>query len=184
MTRNPYDIKIQNVVATGDLNQIIDLPAILKIFKDAEYRPEKFPGLCFRLKKPKTATLIFSTGKMVCTGAKSKKMAGIAITKVAKELNEKGFINPIKPKTTVQNMVSSANLGKKIDLETAADILENIMYEPEQFPGAVYRMSDPKTVLLLFITGKIVITGATKKKHVFEAAKKINTLLSEYDLLY
>jgi len=184
MTGNPYDVNIQNVVATGDLNQKIDLPSILKIFKDTEYRPEKFPGLCFRLKKPKTATLIFNTGKMVCTGAKSKKMAGIAITKVAKELNEKGVINAIKPKATVQNMVSSANLGKKIDLEAAADILENIMYEPEQFPGAVYRMRAPKTVLLLFSTGKIVITGAKKEKQVFEAAEKIYDLLSDYDLLY
>jgi transcription initiation factor TFIID TATA-box-binding protein len=184
MTGNPYDITIQNVVATGSLNQKIDLASILKTFPNVEYKREKFPGLCFRLKKPKTATLIFNTGKMVCTGAKSEKMARIAISKVANELKEKGIIDPVKPKVTVQNIVSSANLGLKIDLEVAADILENIMYEPEQFPGAVYRMSDPKTVLLLFSTGKIVVTGAKKKKQVFEAVKKIRALLSEYDLLY
>ena len=184
MTGNLYDINIQNVVATGSLNQEIDLLSIITAFRNVEYRPEKFPGLCFRLKNPKTATLIFSTGKMVCTGAKSEKTAGIAISKVVQELKAKGIIDEVKPEVTVQNMVASANLGKEIDLEAAADILDNIMYEPEQFPGAVYRMSDPKTVLLLFSTGKIVITGAKEEKQVFEAVEKIRALLSEYDLLY
>jgi len=121
---------------------------------------------------------------MVCTGTKSKKQAISTVNKVVKELKEYGIIITSKPVVTVQNIVSSANLGKKIDVETAADLMENIMYEPEQFPGAVYRMNDPKTVLLLFSTGKIVITGAKKEKQVFEAVKKIRAILSEYDVLF
>ncbi len=183
-TGNVYDVHIQNVVATGSLNQNIDLLAIMKVFRTAEYRPKKFPGLCFRLKKPRTATLIFTTGKMVCTGAKSEKIAEIAIKKVVRELNEKGIISKVKPEITIQNMVASANLGEGVDLETAADIMDNIMYEPEQFPGAVYRMSDPKVVILIFSNGKIVITGAKKEKHVFEAAEKMRAILAEYDLLF
>jgi len=100
-----------------------------------EYNPKRFPGLVFRLKRPKTATLIFSTGKMVCTGATSEKMARRAVNKVVRELKDNGIIILNKPKIVIQNMVASGNLHGAIDLETAADVLENVMYEPEQFPG-------------------------------------------------
>jgi transcription initiation factor TFIID TATA-box-binding protein len=81
-------------------------------------------------------------------------------------------------------MVASANLQKKVDLETAADLLENVMYEPEQFPGLIYRMSDPKTVLLLFSSGKIVCTGGKSEKMVYDSVNKLYEVLSEYDLFY
>jgi len=184
MSRTLYDIAIQNVVASVTMEQTFNLVDIHKIVPNSEYNPKKFPGLCYRTKRPKSATLIFKTGKMVCTGTKSKKQAISTVNKVVKELKEYGIIISSKPVVTVQNIVSSANLGKKIDVETAADLMENIMYEPEQFPGAVYRMNDPKTVLLLFSTGKIVITGAKKEKQVFEAVKKIRAILSEYDVLF
>jgi transcription initiation factor TFIID TATA-box-binding protein len=62
-------LSIENVVASATLNQKVDLNAVVKGYPGVEYRPEQFPGLVFRLKRPKTATLIFSSGKMVCTGA-------------------------------------------------------------------------------------------------------------------
>ncbi|HUV33354.1 MAG TPA: TATA-box-binding protein, partial [Candidatus Desulfaltia sp.] len=142
------EIVIQNVVASATLDQKLNLLDILTIFRNVEYNPKRFPGLVFRLKRPKTATLIFSTGKMVCTGAKSEKIARSAVKKVVRELNNNGIIILGKPKIVIQNIVASANLHGKIDLETAADIMENVMYEPEQFPGLIYRMKDPKTVLL------------------------------------
>ncbi|MFH0850418.1 MAG: TATA-box-binding protein, partial [Candidatus Bathyarchaeota archaeon] len=154
------EIVIQNVVATATLNQKIDLLDIIKVFRNVEYRPKKFPGLVFRLKRPKTATLIFGSGKMVCTGAKSEKMARSAVTKVVRELKTNGIIILGKPKIDVVNMVASANLQNRVDLETAADIMENVMYEPEQFPGLIYRMGEPKVVMLLFSSGKLVCTGA------------------------
>ena len=77
---------IQNVVASAAFNHSVDLDAIVKAFPHVEYRPEVFPGLAFRLKRPKTCTLIFDTGSMVCTGAKSEREAKRAIRKVAKEL--------------------------------------------------------------------------------------------------
>ena len=190
MTQEPIhdpedlDINIVNVVASASLDQKINLIDILKVFRNVEYRPKRFPGLVFRLKRPKTATLIFSTGKMVCTGAKSEKMARSAVKKVVRELKNNGIIILGKPKIVIQNIVASANLHGKIDLETAADILDNVMYEPEQFPGLIYRMSDPKTVLLLFASGKLVCTGAKSEEMVYESVAKVYEVLDDYDLLF
>src|SRR4030065_1133591 len=141
---NPYDVKIQNVVASATLDQKINLLDIMKIFRNVEYRPKQFPGRVFRRKKPKTATLIFGSGKMVCTGAKSEKQARSAVIKVVKELKTNGIVILGKPKIVIQNMVASANLYGKIDLETASDGLDHVMYEPEQFPGPIYTMKEPK----------------------------------------
>ena len=181
---NKYNVVIQNVVATAALGTKIDLIAIMKNFRNVEYRPKKFPGLVFRLKRPKTATLIFTTGKMVCTGAKSEKLAKRAVKNVVKELKKSGFIINKFPDVVIQNMVASAHLGGKADLEAAADILDNIMYEPEQFPGAVYRMDEPKVVILIFSSGSLVITGAKSEEQVHEAAEKIHGILLEYGLIY
>jgi transcription initiation factor TFIID TATA-box-binding protein len=145
-------INIENVVATATLNQKIDLNSIVRIVPGVEYRPEQFPGLVYRLKKPKTATLIFSSGKMVCTGAKSERLARKAVTKVVDELKRNGLVILAKPEIQVQNIVASAGLGGKIDLEKTTYSLKSTMYEPEQFPGLIYRMDDPKVVILIFTT--------------------------------
>ena len=176
-------VKIQNVVAVASLNQKIDLLSIIKVFRNAEYRPKKFPGLVFRLKRPKTATLIFSTGKMVCTGARSEKMARSAVRKVVRELRKADIIILGEPEITIENMVASADLVGAVDIERAARVLDNIMYEPEQFPGAVYRMAEPKVVILIFATGKLVITGAKRKEQIHEAVDKIRTTLIDNGLL-
>jgi len=178
------EITIENVVASASLNQEFNLIDIMKNFRNTEYRPKRFPGLVFRLKRPKTATLIFSTGKMVCTGAKSEKLAISAVKRVVKELKAGSIIVLGKPVITIQNMVASANLQNKVDLETAADLLDNVMYEPEQFPGLIYRMNDPKTVLLLFSSGKIVCTGGKSEKMVYESVNNLYELLDEYELFY
>jgi len=178
------DIKLQNVVATATLGQKLDLIAIMKVFRNVEYRPKKFPGLVFRLKRPKTATLIFSTGKMVCTGAKSEKLAQSAIRKVVKQLKNNGIIILGKPEIVIQNIVASANLNGKIDLELAADILDNVMYEPEQFPGLIYRMADPKVVILIFASGKLVCTGGKSAEMVDVAVAKVHDILREDELIY
>ncbi|MCZ2808268.1 MAG: TATA-box-binding protein, partial [Candidatus Bathyarchaeota archaeon] len=153
-------IRIENVVASATLNQRIDLNAVVKGNPWVEYNPKKFPGLVFRLKRPKTAILIFSTGKMVCTGAKSEKESKRAVMKVVRELKKSGIIIIGKPEIKVVNIVASANLLGRIELEEAAYSLGRTMYEPEQFPGLIYRMDDPKVVILLFASGKLVCTGA------------------------
>ena len=178
------EIAIQNVVASVTLNQKFNLLDIVKNFRNVEYNPKRFPGLVFRLKRPKTATLIFSTGKMVCTGAKSEKLAKSAVNKVVRELKKNGIVVLGKPVIIIQNIVASANLHSKVDLETACDVLDNVMYEPEQFPGLIYRMADPKTVLLVFTSGKIVCTGGKSEEIVHKSVHKLYELLGDYDLFY
>jgi transcription initiation factor TFIID TATA-box-binding protein len=177
-------ISIENVVASATLNQKVDLNAVVKGYPGVEYRPEQFPGLVFRLKRPKTATLIFSSGKMVCTGAKSAKEVRRAVMKVVKELKKGGIIIISKPEMKIQNIVASASLGGMIDLEKAAYTLERTMYEPEQFPGLIYRMQEPKVVILLFASGKLVCTGAKKEGDVFEAVEKLHVLVEEKSLIF
>jgi transcription initiation factor TFIID TATA-box-binding protein len=184
MPKVEASIRIENVVASATLNQRVDLNAVVKGYPGVEYRPEQFPGLVFRLKRPKTATLIFNSGKMVCTGAKSEKEARRAVMKVIKELKKSGIIIIGKPELKIQNIVASANLGGMIDLEKSAYALGRTMYEPEQFPGLIYRMDEPKVVILLFASGKLVCTGAKKEEDVYEAVDKLHKKLEEEELIY
>jgi len=184
MNKREQAIKIQNIVASVTLNQKIDLKEIVEKFPHTEYNPSVFPGLVFRLKKPKTATLIFGTGKMVCTGAKSEKESRSAVAKVVRELRRKGIQLTGKPVVIIQNIVASAALGGEIDLENLVYKLNRVMYEPEQFPGAVYRMDDPQVVFLVFSAGKLVCVGAKKEEQVYEAVDKIQKLLEEKGLIY
>ena len=177
-------IRIENVVTSASINQRLDLNAIVKGYPGVEYRPEQFPGLVFRLKRPKTATLIFNSGKMVCTGAKSEKESKRAVIKVVRELKKSGIIIVGKPEMKVQNIVASANLAGLIDLERSAYSLGKTMYEPEQFPGLIYRMDTPKVVILLFASGKLVCTGAKKEENVYEAVTKLHETLELEDLIY
>ncbi len=177
-------VNIENVVASATLNQKVDLNAVVKGYPGVEYRPEQFPGLVFRLKRPKTATLIFNSGKMVCTGAKSEKEARRAVMKVIKELKKGGIIIISKPELRIQNIVASASLGGMIDLEKAAYTLGRTMYEPEQFPGLIYRMGEPKVVILLFASGKLVCTGAKKEQDVYDAVHKLHKILEEQELIF
>ena len=176
-------IRIENVVASVTLNQRFDLNAIVKSNPGVEYNPKRFPGLVFRLKKPKTAILIFSTGKMVCTGAKSEKKAKQAVKKVVNELKSSGIIIPGKPEIKVVNMVASADLSGRIELEEATYSRGRTMYEPEQFPGLIYRMDDPKVVILIFASGKIVCTGATKEEDVYTAVENLHQDIKKKDLI-
>ena len=184
MTKTKAIIKIQNVVASVTLNQKVDLNAVVKGYPSVEYNPEKFPGLVFRLKRPKTATLIFNSGKMVCTGAKSAKESRRAVTKVVKELKKGGIIIINKPDFKVVNIVASVGLGGQIDLEKAVYSLEKSMYEPDQFPGLIYRMVQPKVVILIFTSGNLVCTGAKKEQEIYDAVHKLHVSLEEQNLIF
>ena len=184
MPKTKAVIDIQNVVSAATLKQKVDLNAVVKSFPGVEYRPENFPGLVFRLKRPKTATLIFNSGKMVCTGAKSEKESRRAVMTVVKEMKKSGIIIISKPDWKVVNIVASAELGGKIDLEKAVFTLGKTMYEPEQFPGLIYRMDEPRVVILLFASGKLVCTGAKKEQDVYDAVHKLHASLEEQNLIF
>jgi len=184
MLKTKAVINIQNVVASGTLNQKVDLNAVVKGFPGVEYRPEQFPGLVFRLRRPKTATLIFSSGKMVCTGAKSGRESRRAIMKVVREMKKVGIIILGKPSVKVVNIVASVSLGGKVDLEKAVMTLGKTMYEPEQFPGLIYRMDEPKVVILIFASGNLVCTGAKKEQDVYDAVHKLHASLEKKNLIF
>ncbi|MFB0514653.1 MAG: TATA-box-binding protein [Candidatus Bathyarchaeia archaeon] len=183
------DIKIENVVASASLGHGINLHDIVKAFPGVEYRPEFFPGLVFRIKRPRTATLIFRTGKMVCTGAKSEKEVRRALKKVLRKLKKNIAIHG-KLHIKIQNIVASVILGGKVDLEGVYEAGGKIslggkmMYEPEQFPGLIYRMENPKVVILIFSSGKLVCTGAKKEEEVHQAVMKLHRELDENEAMF
>ncbi len=178
-------MKIENVVASTSLGQELDLTAIELALDGAEYNPQQFPGLVYRLKDPKTATLLFRSGKVVCTGAKSLDDVKVAIGKVAKDIEKAGIFITIEPNIEVQNIVASSDLEQEINLNTVAITLglEKVEYEPEQFPGLVYRLDDPKVVVLLFGSGKMVCTGAKVTEDVVRAVDKIAAELRAASLM-
>ncbi len=176
-------ISIENVVASASVNQTLDLNQITRLFADVEYHPDQFPGLVFRLKIPKTATLIFGSGKMVCTGARSADQASKAVKAVVQKLRKGGIDIRNEPIIVVQNIVASASLGGRIHLEEAARQLPKSMYEPEQFPGLIHRMADPKTVILLFASGKLVCTGGKTEADVYRAVNNLHVTLEQKGLM-
>jgi len=175
--------KIENVVATTDLGQRLDLDAILKMTPGAKYNPQTFPGLVYKLKKPRTTTLLFGTGKMVCTGAKSTKSAKTAIAHIIKELKSQGIIIFTNPDTEIENIVASCDLHGTIDLEMVTERLCKTMYEPEQFPGLIYTMTEPKSVLLVFASGRIVCVGAKTEADMHLAIEKLRETLELNQLI-
>lgn len=166
-------INIENIVATVSLDQPLDLYAIERAIPSVEYNPEQFPGLVYRLEEPRVTALIFKSGKMVITGAKSTQQLIEAVKKIVRNLKKHGIMIVGRPKVQIQNIVASANLHICVDLERAALTLENSMYEPEQFPGLIHKMDEPKVVLLIFSSGKMVITGAKREEEVYEAVARI-----------
>lgn len=174
------DYKIENVVATVcvEITEKIDLNQIARKHADVEYNPERFPGLVMRIEKPRATILIFSTGKMVVTGLRQASEAERVVDKVVKNIRKAG-IKLSNPEITIQNIVASGDLHTNIDLNMAAIVMEYAMYEPEVFPGLIYRMQDPKTVFLIFSTGRIVCTGAKQKEIVRDAVLKLNRQVRE-----
>jgi len=183
MTFTTPIIEIVNVVASATIDQKLDLVKIQEKFPDVEYHPDVFPGAVFRLRNPKTATLLFSTGKMVCTGSKSEEIAVKAVNTVVNRLRKEGIKIKKNAVVTVQNIVSSINLGGKVSIERVARTLPRSMYEPEQFPGVIHRMLDPKVVILIFASGKLVCTGGKTEKDVYRSVNQLHALLEEKGLM-
>ena len=180
-----YGIVIQNVVASINLFTTIDLVTAYQTLIDDDdlfvsYNPETFPGLILKIKKPKISSLVFSSGKLVLTGAKSTHMVHEGVQQMIKILRTVGTKITEEPEIIVQNIVASGHFNHRtINLELAALWLEHSMYEPEQFPGLIYRLAEPKTVLLLFQSGNLVCTGAKTEEQVRQAVENTYNTLDE-----
>jgi len=178
-------INIENVVASGSIADELNVETISMLLDEAEYEPVQFPGLIYRLKEPKVAILIFRSGKVVCTGAKSIDSVRHAFEILTRRLGDAGISVVKSPEITVQNMVATWDMGHALDL-TAITLtfgLERVEYEPEQFPGLVFRLSAPKVVMLFFKSGKVVCTGAKSIEEIERAVDIVEKELKAADFL-
>ena len=180
------EVKVENIVASTSFADKLDLDVIAQSFEETEYEPEQFPGLVYRLSNPKTATLLFRSGKANCTGAKTIEDVRTTIKIIAEKLEKIGVKIHKNPEIVIQNMVATADLHGELNLsEVAISLgLENVEYEPEQFPGLVYRIKEPRVAMLLFVSGKIVCAGARKIEDVSLAVEKLSKELTSLGLLH
>jgi transcription initiation factor TFIID TATA-box-binding protein len=174
-SQKPEDsLKVQNIVATTSLEEEVSLSKLARTQPNTEYNPETFPGLVLRIKQPKSAVLVFSSGNLVCTGVKSIAQVREVIDQVIKQLKKIGVHVKIKPKINVQNIVASGSINLDLNLNTLSLELENTEYEPEQFPGLVYKLENPTATFLLFSNGKLVCTGTKNKEQLEESMRQLN----------
>jgi len=142
-----------------------------------QYNPKRFAAVIMRIREPKTTALIFASGKMVVTGAKSEDDSKLASRKYARIIQKLGF-NAKFTDFKIQNIVGSCDIKFPIRLEGLASKHHNFSsYEPELFPGLIYRMIKPKIVLLIFVSGKIVLTGAKVREEIYQAFEMIYPVL-------
>ena len=171
------EIKIQNIVASASLEKDIPLIKLAEALPNTEYNPEQFPGLVMRIKEPKTSALIFSSGKIVCTGAKSMAKVRESVQKIIQNIEKIKIKITADPQIKVQNMVASGSIGMDLNLNQLAMDLENTEYEPEQFPGLVYKLPKTRATFLLFSNGKIVCTGTRSESKLREAVNELVKVL-------
>lgn len=166
-------IEVVNIVVSTDLGHDVPLEKLAATLPNTEYNPEQFPGLVLRIKDPKTSALIFSSGKVVCTGARSMDKVGESVKKIIKSLEKIDIKIKIKPIINIQNIVASGSIGMDLNLNVLAMKLENTEYEPEQFPGLVYKLPEARATFLLFSNGKVVCTGTKSEDAVHKALAKV-----------
>lgn len=170
---------VVNMVISTALEEHINLDKLASTLPNTEYNPEQFPGLIMRIKDPKTSALIFTSGRVVCTGARNIEDAEKSIQRIIESLKKIKVNIKIKPVLHVQNMVASGQLGFDLNLNKLAITLNNVEYEPEQFPGLVYKIKEPKTSFLLFGNGKIVVTGIKNEEDLKKSVKILEDTLAK-----
>jgi len=178
-------INIVNIVASATLAESFDLDHIHTGLDNTEYDKKKFPGLVYRIKDPKAAFLLFRSGKVNCTGTKNITDLDNAMGMLSAKLRGLKYNIGEHPEYTIQNMVASSDVGVELNLNALAIGLglENVEYEPEVFPGMVYRISEPKLAVLLFRSGKIVIAGARSQSDCDQAREQVCQELDNLGML-
>ncbi len=176
--------KIQNLVASSNLETTLDLYNLAAAIPDVEYEPEQFPGAIFKLKEPKVTLLLFKNGKLIISGASTEEDIVAGIKKATKLINE--IQKDVKIKKNIAynivNLVATSNLNKPVDLFQAAITLDDIEYEPEQFPGAIIRIHNPKITILLFKNGKMICAGAKSEADIKKSINIVKKLLSDNNI--
>jgi transcription initiation factor TFIID TATA-box-binding protein len=173
MVKGQKEIEIVNIVVSTSLETDVPLEKMVATLPNTEYNPEQFPGLVLRIKDPKTSALIFSSGKVVCTGARTLADVDRSIEQIIINLKKIDIEVKIKPEITVQNIVASGSIGMPLNLNFLGIRLPNTEYEPEQFPGLVHKLRGTRATFLLFSNGKIVCTGTRTEQEVHDATDKL-----------
>jgi len=131
----------------------------------------------FKTKGMQGKVSIFSSGKMISVGTKTEKQACDELKLAAKFLFKEGYAKPVKLTFKTQNLVVTADFLKSVSLERLSDY-RSAIYEPEQFPGAIVRFDQPyKTCILIFASGKAVITGLKSEKQIEPTIVKLKELM-------
>mmetsp|Transcript_130154 Transcript_130154/g.193716 ORF Transcript_130154/g.193716 Transcript_130154/m.193716 type:complete len:272 (-) Transcript_130154:139-954(-) len=174
-------IRIQNIASTANLGVRLDLKKIALKCRNTEFNPRRFGAVIMRLREPRATALLFASGKICVTGVKSTHNATLACKKFHYIIERVGF----KPKEymdfKVQNIVGTADCGFPIRLEGLVYAHSGYAsYEPELFPGLIYRLVNPRVVFLIFVSGKVVITGAKKESDLSTALTKLYPVLVEF----
>jgi len=185
-------LRVENIVASVDLFTPLNLDKVMtalqnpnlgESFATLRYNPEEFPGIIYHPYRSGIALLIFSSGKLVVTGAKSVEDVEKTVSELVKTLFKIGVRLHCAPEIVLQNMVFSGDLGMKFNLDAIAFVLPNCEYEPEMFPGVIYRVKEPKAVVLLFTTGRIVCSGVKSEHDAWRAIRKLLRELEKYGVI-
>jgi len=167
--------RVRSMTSVFSMNTFLDLEKIATSDRLFEYDPAIYPGVIYRLKEPRIGFLIFSTGKVVCTGGRTIEEVRIAIEKLWEKLRQAGLKLDKVPEPKICNIVATAELDQVIDIELFASKLSGAVYEPEQFPAVIFRPNARRVVALVFSSGKIVITGAktiTDLEHAYDRVQE------------
>jgi len=172
---------IVNMVAAASLDQMLDLYSLAVGIPNIEYEPEQFPGAILKIKEPKVSMLLFKNGKIICSGASSEEQIEQGIRKANKLIHDVQKDVKIKRKVDFEivNFVATASLDMNLDLFDVAMNLDNVEYEPEQFPGAILRLDEPKLTFLLFKNGKMICAGAKKEAHLKQGLKIVEEMVAK-----
>ncbi|KXA90868.1 hypothetical protein AKJ57_03405 [candidate division MSBL1 archaeon SCGC-AAA259A05] len=170
--------KIQNVVIRATYRDTeFDLGILSGVLREARYDPSVFPGIAYSPPDSEASFLIFSTGKVNCVGAKSVEGAREAIRDLTDEIRESGVEALPEPEVEVENIVASLDFGREFDVERIARSFRNVQYEPDVFPGLVFKLDDPKATVLLFPEGKGVCVGVKSEEDVGRAAERVTEVV-------
>lgn len=167
-----YKVSIENIVSSIKFQEKIPLDELINYSENIEYEPEQFPGAVYRIENMPVTSLIFSSGKVILTGAENTEMINQAVEKVKKLLEKAGVKTRNMEELKIENIVASTKFPYRINLDVLAYNLETTEYEPEQFPGLIYRDKEYNLVLLVFNSGKVICTGGKNVKEVREVIDK------------
>lgn len=180
--KNKVSLRIENVVASVNLRIGLSLEKILEKYKDIE-KKNNFPGLVAKMNNPKATILIFASGKLVVTGVRLPSQIPVVVKKIIKKIKNAEIEIENEPIVKIENIVVRGDFHQSINLDITSLILDSAIYEPEVFPGLIYKILDPKICFLIFNSGKIIVTGSNNEDAIKKSVKILAVKLKKNGVL-